>query len=311
VAFEQKKVKVETLSEYLSNVRQSFNFSINDLVKKTGIPANALGLLEQGNYSKLPAKVYVKGFLQKLARVYGLDAQVLIDQYELEQVVNYKITQASGSQTKKKFFNWEQITLTPKIITILVSVIFVSFTILYIIWQVFAIAQTPFLEITSPQNLTATDKTFIVVEGRTDPSATVSVNNEPVFVNDEGKFLTNVGLSAGPKELVITATNRFRRSITKQLTVIGQVKHSETVMENTRTVLMLEFKGKVEVSSSVDGQTRITKNYLAGQQEIFENFNNLDLSVSNAGLVTANLNGKNIGILGRDGEKIENLIFTK
>jgi hypothetical protein len=120
-----------------------------------------------------------------------------------------------------------------------------------------------------------------------------------------------VGLSAGPKELVITATNRFRRSITKQLTVIGQVKHSETVMENTRTVLMLEFKGKVEASSSVDGQTRITKNYLAGQQEIFENFNNLDLSVSNAGLVTANLNGKNIGILGRDGEKIENLIFTK
>lgn len=311
MAFEQQKIKMETLSEYLLKIRQGFNFSISDLVKQTGIPANALLLLERGDYAKLPAQVYVKGFLQKLARVYGVDPQVLIDQYNLEQTVNTNIIQAHLKSKTKKFLYWENFTLTPKIFSILVSIIFIAFTVIYIVWQVFAIAQTPFLEIVSPQNLTATDKTFIVVEGRTDPSATVTVNNEPVFVNNEGKFFTNVGLSAGPKELVIIATNRFRRRINKQLTVIGQVKPSEEVAESNSMVLNLEFLGDVELVYSLDGQNKITKMFATGEKTTFENFNQLSISVNNAGWVKASLNGKSIGILGRDGEKIENLIFTK
>ncbi len=311
MAFLQQKIKVETLSEYLCNVRQSFKLSISDLVKQTGIPAKALMLLEKGDYGHLPAKVYVKGFLQKLAKVYGLDSQVLIDQYELEQTVSQQIIQAKNKHAQKRFLFWENFTLTPKVITLGVSVLFIAFTLIYIIWQVFAIAQTPLLEIISPQNLTATDKTFIAVEGRTDPSATVTVNNEPVFVNSEGKFFTNVGLSAGPKELVIVATNRFRRSLTKQLTVIGQGKHSESGAETNRTVLDLEFLGNVELGYSLEGQAQVKKVYSAGQTAMFEQFNQLTLSVSNAGMVKASFNGKNLGILGREGEKIENLIFSK
>ena len=56
--FEKKKVRIETLSEYLNAVRKNLDLSIEEVCAKTGISRKFLNALESGNFKELPADVY-------------------------------------------------------------------------------------------------------------------------------------------------------------------------------------------------------------------------------------------------------------
>src|SRR5437868_5923663 len=62
--FETKKVPVETLGEYLAEVRGHIGLSIADVAEKTGIGERYLLNLEAGQYEHLPPDVYIIGFLK-------------------------------------------------------------------------------------------------------------------------------------------------------------------------------------------------------------------------------------------------------
>ena len=54
----------------------------------------------------------------------------------------------------------------------------------------------------------------IVVNGRTEPEATVLVNNNPVAVDESGNFRKNLILFAGKAEIIVKSVNKFGRSTT-------------------------------------------------------------------------------------------------
>lgn len=306
VFFQTKKIKLETLSEYLQAVRTQLKLSLAEVSKSTGVAVKMLQDLEAGAFARLPSGVYVKGFLEKLSRIYGLDKDLLIRQYEIERQIYKNIN--SGHERQRKgtgFFN--RLIITPKGLSLIGGAVFVCLTVIYIVWQIISIAKVPFLEIESPKDLVVTEKSFVEIIGRTDAGAMISVNNEPVFVDDNGNFKTSLSLSAGSKELVVVAKNRFNKTVSKTLTIIRQV---QTAADRQSVVLELEFNGSVEIGYIIDGEAEIKENFDAGGEKRLTGAKQILLSASNAGRVKGTINGQALGVLGREGEKIERIPFS-
>ena len=90
MVFQKKKVQLETLSEYLQEVRRKLKLSLKEVSTLTTISLKFLEALEEGKFNWLPSDVYVYGFLKKLARLYSLDENVLIAQFKKERGIFIK-----------------------------------------------------------------------------------------------------------------------------------------------------------------------------------------------------------------------------
>ncbi|MBI3232295.1 MAG: helix-turn-helix domain-containing protein [Candidatus Doudnabacteria bacterium] len=304
VFFQTKKVKLETLPEYLRAVREEHQFLQEEAAAKAGLSVKVLKSLEEGLFENLPASVYVAGFLAKLAHVYKVDKQALIDQVEIERKIFKNVKLADKRPIRQAF----EFVITPKNFSLASAIVFAGVTVAYVIWQVLAIGQVPLLEITAPENLAIIEKSNVGIVGRTDPGANVSVNNQPVFVDSEGKFTSNISLSPGLKELVVVAENRFKKSTRKSLSVISQSKTATDSQINLQ--LKLDFMANLEISYRIDGREEIHEFPKQGDSRLLEAKKLILLSASDAGGIKAEINGQSLGFLGRTGEKLTDIPFS-
>lgn len=67
--------------DYLIAARQGRDTSLDEIAGVTRIPARSLEYLESGQFEKLPADVFVRGFLRSYARCVGLDVDETIRRY--------------------------------------------------------------------------------------------------------------------------------------------------------------------------------------------------------------------------------------
>jgi len=83
--FTKKRVGTLTLGEKLRKLRSDRRMSLNEVSRVTKIQIVYLERLEEGMYDKLPADVYVKGFLRSYAEFLGVDEEILVKLYEKEK----------------------------------------------------------------------------------------------------------------------------------------------------------------------------------------------------------------------------------
>jgi hypothetical protein len=55
--------------------------------------------------------------------------------------------------------------------------------------------------------------------GKTDPDATISINGVSVLVRGDGKFFDQLNLDPGVNKIIIVATSRLGKSVTKVIEV--------------------------------------------------------------------------------------------
>lgn len=295
------------MPEYLKERRLHLKLSLAEVAKKVGVSAKALEALEAGAYQLLPPGVYVKGFLAQLASLYQVDKETLISQYEIERNIQSNVSQRYRRHTNKRSKWLEHLVITPKKLSLFGATIFISATVIYIVWQVLAINRPPFLEVLSPRDLSVIEASSVAITGRTDPGVTLSVNEEPVFVDAAGRFQATLGISAGPKEVVVKATNRFFKTTSKVLTIIGQIRPA--VAEAAAVRLELEILGDVTIKLKTDEAEQFLQTYRAGEKKLFEAKRQILFSASDAGNVRVKVNGKNLGLLGRPGEILTDIPF--
>lgn len=72
---------LESFGESLKKSRQEKGLTPKDVAEATRIPAHIIEDLESGNESRMPAPVYVKGFIRAYARELGLDEEQLLQEY--------------------------------------------------------------------------------------------------------------------------------------------------------------------------------------------------------------------------------------
>ncbi len=227
--FKTKKVNITvTVGECLKKKREEKEISIKEISEKLKIKTSYLEDLEENNYDKLPPDVYVKGFIRSYAQFVGFNAQKMVDLYSKEKAIDNKIenkkNQKRKGETGRKFLISNYIIITPKILTIIFSLLVLSIVGYYLWHQISSFNSTPYLFISSPTADQISDKSEIEVAGQTETQATLRINGENVFIGSDGYFSETILLKSGNNILIIEATNRFDRTARQVRNIIYEKK---------------------------------------------------------------------------------------
>lgn len=310
--FETKKISSETLGEYLSIVRSQLDLTLEEVAQKTGVYEKFISYIETGKYNLLPPGVYVLGFLKKLAGVYNISCEDLINQYKKER----GIVDFINKEKKKEENSWKgwvrRLTITPKLITLMTGLAIVLLVIVYVAYQVIMINRTPSLVISEPKNDAVIEGSSINIVGKTDTGMSVSINGQNIFVEPDGSFRTTIGVASGQKELQIQSENKFGK-INKQVIALRvetpQVAGAETT-ESTDFNIEIKMKKATKIGLIKDGITIPEEIVPAGGIKQISATDSVTVTTYDAGSTEILLNGESLGLVGKAGQKLT-LPFTK
>ena len=189
----------------LREQRITKGLTIEEVSKKTKIRASYLLAIEKGEYQKLPASTYIIGFVRNYAKYLDLPEQEILALFrrEFDEEKTFKILPEG---LVKEDFPIKRIRLadTAKIIVLLVIILLG-----YILFQYrFAIISPP-LEISTPSDGAIVLSRTITVSGKTDPNATVFVNNDNVSLDSDGIFKKSINVFPGKTIIRVKAINYF------------------------------------------------------------------------------------------------------
>jgi len=310
--FENKKVKMETLPEYLKATRESFSYSIAEVSHRSGISEKFIRDLEGGYYHRLPANVYVLGFLKKLAEIYGVDELQLEEQYKKEREIHENIHKYASGQiyTKSKL---SQFSITPKTLILAISILVVLSVIIYLGYQVHAVNVPPKINIVQPKNGEVVSTASVLLSGTVDPGSKLTVNGQSIFVDGSGNFKQLVSVGAGQRILTFVADSTFGKESQKQITIIDNYQSADSSTQPVSAPVSLTVTvgpNSTWVSVQADSGQVDQETFLAGSSKTFTAQQRILLSTGDAGSTSVSLNGKDLGKLGRDGETLRDIPFT-
>lgn len=219
VRFTTKKIDSMTLGEQMKKLRDERRLSLGEISKATRVQVKYLEYLEKGLYSKLPAQVYVKGFLRNYANFMGVSGQSLLKQYEREQKIQQNIKKEDTEKKDMLPIKFSSFVVTPKIIIITVSIIFVFSGFIYLYRQVNNFVSTPRLVVMTPAEGASVDGRTVRVAGVAEKNAQLFVNDQPILVNEKGEFSEDVGLREGLNTITVVAKNKFEKETSQTISV--------------------------------------------------------------------------------------------
>lgn len=168
--------------------------------------------IESDNFHDLPSPSYAKGFVRNYAEYLGMPTDSIMAFFRRQMTEAPKATLLPKGVSDP--LNAQFVQITPgRFIGFLVSILLVVFFI-YLGNQYYRIGQPPALTVDAPKNQAITNEQHVVVEGKTDPDATVVINGVSTIVRDDGRFYDQVAITPGVNKLTITATSKFGKVTT-------------------------------------------------------------------------------------------------
>lgn len=193
------------LGQLLQRQRTRKKLSLDDAARITKIKASFLAAIERGEFHKLPSPAYAKGFVVNYATYLGLsktEATALFKR-EFDEKRAYKVLPDSLTRVQK-FPLWRIKIQESLLIVGGLIVLFFGF----LFFQYRSAFFAPMLTVSSPKDGTVLSRE-VVIMGKADPEATVMVNNQPVSLDEGGKFTKYLLFFPGKTTIVIKAKSRF------------------------------------------------------------------------------------------------------
>jgi cytoskeletal protein RodZ len=203
------------ISEILQDKRIENGYSLDNVVKAIKIKKQFIIAIEDGRYFDLPSESYALGFIKNYATYVGIDKNKATALFRRE----YEGGQGKILPTfKSKDKSIKKIVIfTPRNFMIAL-VIFVVFG--YIAFQYSSYFLGPKLEVVEPKDQMIVKNNIVEVSGKTDPYATVLINNEESYVQLDGTFKKTLYLFEGNREITIDSKNRNGKNTRKVIKVV-------------------------------------------------------------------------------------------
>jgi cytoskeleton protein RodZ len=210
-------MRTKTIGEILREERQLHHLSIEDLAKRTRIRKEYLDALENNQFETLPAAVFVKGYIKMYGQLFGFDYQPLLALLRRD----FKES-ARGKLVPREFIKpvlkkrplWTPVTMT----LMIVSSAFLAL-ISYVVIQWYNLNKPPELILETPEN-NAQVAAQVEVSGQSESDAIVIVNAQPVALQPDGSFQTEVFLPReGINSITVEAADRRGKKTIIQRTV--------------------------------------------------------------------------------------------
>ena len=279
-----------SLGERLLKWREDRHVQISDVSRNTGIQALYVEYLERGEFEKLPAEVYVRGFLRRYAEFLGVPEEPLLRQYERERGMNRSIGSTRSeeeSAQRSAFRNIPAAIITPARITIASFTLLGIAAFLYVYAQYRTFVSEPTLVIFEPtaEAMRMADR-FVQVSGKTDPDSRIYINDQPVLVNENGEFREKIDLQKGVNTVTVRSINRFNKEAKRVFSIEANFSEGEQggvlpSQEGTslgKKVVIRTGKDPMLVVVTVDGERKVDSVAPAGSRWEFSVKNEMMIS---------------------------------
>jgi cytoskeletal protein RodZ len=155
-----------SLGERLKKAREESGLTIKKFADLSKIPLRCLENIEGGNYEKLPAFVYVQGFLKKYAQILNLSFEELIAQHDKELGIMKDLRKKQALELPS--LPALRIIVTPK--RIKWAVIFLAVLAVggYLIYQLDFLIEPPKLVVKYPDQDIAIERASVEILGESD-----------------------------------------------------------------------------------------------------------------------------------------------
>lgn len=190
-------------SEFLRELRQNKNFSLEKLSELTKIQLYHLEALETGQFEKLPPSIYREGILKRLSKFLDADEGEIMEAYRNKFRAPASIMSAAPAYPNSSFF-----ILTRSKLAIFAGALFIALLSGYLWYQFNFLVGPPNLVIKPSEDATTKDES-ILINGKTDNGIDLTINGENTYVDSNGSFEKNVKLAAGLNIIEIRAVNNF------------------------------------------------------------------------------------------------------
>ncbi len=348
--FTKKSIETLTLGEKLGKLRSDRRISLSEISRATKIQVKYLEYLEKGAYEKLPADVYVKGFLRNYSEFLGIDEKILVKLYEKERGIKNNLEKGKKSSAipfRSGFFsrrieairqrknilaggeriNISPLVITPRIIAMSIVLLLIFGGFFYLYREIGSFASAPRLVIISPDKNYSTSGNSVEVSGVTDRDAKVFINEQSVLVNDEGKFQENLTVQSGTSTVTIRAVNRFEKEAVKTLSIqstyaepqsnpsdAGNPENDLSPQSESFLKMQMEIRvdpGPVWVSVEADGNLVFSGTMLSGAIQTFQAEDKIIVSSGKGKATFIKFNGKDIGALSESSGAVKGIEFNK
>lgn len=208
---------MRTIGQFLKEARVKKKFSPSDVEDRTKIKRSFIEAIEKEYWSKLPEYPVLQGFVRNIASCVGVDKDQALALLRRDYPPKSLRINPKPDVTSK--FLW-----SPRL-TFITGVFIVTIAIIgYLIYQYINFVRPPRLIVNQPKEGVVVSEDKIEVKGITNPDATVTVNNQPVLVEDGGEFSAEVEIFEGTSELVITAKSRSGKETVIHRKILPEIK---------------------------------------------------------------------------------------
>lgn len=322
--FIRKKVDSLTLGEKLKKLRGEGRISLVEIARQTKIQVKYLEYLESGEYEKLPADVYVKGFLRSYAHYLNVDENHLLKMYSREKGIRNNINPKREKERVVDFVKFSNFSITPKKMVASAIILLTIGSFLYIYNELDTFISTPRLVVLSPSDGLVTEETSIYVSGETEKGADVFINSQATMVNDKGEFSAKVGLQEGLNAISVKAKNRFEKeavqeivvqanyAVTEEVTLPEEKKEATEVISQSEEI-NLEISVNPDptwISVEADGSLVYSGTLLPTAVQSFKAKEKISVTSGRGNSTYIKLNGADKGVLSNDPGVVRNVTFT-
>ena len=205
---------MNTIGQIINSARVKKKFSFKKLEEITKIRASFIKSIEEEKWNSLPTFTTVLGFVKSLASALEVDQNMAVAVLKRDYPPKkLNISPKPDAQTR---FAW-----SPKLTFAIGTLAVILIVLGYVGFQYAKFISPPDLTVDSPKENQFVEGSSILVFGSTDSDVKITVNNQPVLVNEDGKFSVDLEVAPGTTEIEIIASSRSgkERTISRKITV--------------------------------------------------------------------------------------------
>lgn len=195
-----------TVGEVLKKRRTEKRRSIEEIATRLKVSARTLHALEQNAWDTLPSSVYARGYVSKYARYLGINEGQLNTELDVVYQTRRKAPLTLPSIKELGFV------ITPGSALLIAIAVFLGSIGFYLFFNWINFFAPPSLVLSAPTSDLITHEGEIIINGRTDKGAKLTVNGSTVHPDESGYFEVLRSLQAGLNIIEVRSTNTIGKT---------------------------------------------------------------------------------------------------
>ncbi len=192
---------MKTVGKFLAESRAQRKYSLESLETETKIKKEFLDALEKEAWEKLPDYPVVSGFVKSVTKALEADTEKALALLRRDYPPKTLFVNPKPDVSQK--FVW-----SPRLTFFALTAVVIMGLLGYLGFQYARFIAPPTLEVVKPVEGEVVVGDEVVVSGETDEDVTLTVNNQPVLVSENGTFEVELALAADTEEIFVVAVSR-------------------------------------------------------------------------------------------------------